>query len=113
MLSFFNRRIGCELIVCVMVSAALPAVAQSVPPNPSSAATLRSTPQTVVWGYVIPLSWRVFRFPQLTRQQPKRLLHNVIIASARFPLFLLLSAHISCLGLLGAYSRIARKCGRN
>jgi acetamidase/formamidase len=52
MLAFLNRCIACELIVCVMASAALPALAQSVPPNPSPDAILRSTPQTVVWGYI-------------------------------------------------------------
>jgi acetamidase/formamidase len=52
MLAFLNRCIGCDLIVCAMLSAALPALAQSVPANPSPDATLRSTPQTVVWGYI-------------------------------------------------------------
>jgi hypothetical protein len=34
------------------VSLALPAIAQSVSPNPLPDATLRSTLQTVVWGYI-------------------------------------------------------------
>ena len=52
MLAFLHRHIGCDLIVCALVGAALPAIAQSAPPNPSPDATLRSTPQTVVWGYI-------------------------------------------------------------
>lgn len=46
------RRIGRALIICAVVSQALPAMAQSVPPNPVPDATLRSTPQNVVWGYI-------------------------------------------------------------
>src|SRR5215471_16215642 len=52
MLAFLNRYIGCGLMVCAMVSGALPATAQSVPPNPSPDAMLHSTPQSVVWGYI-------------------------------------------------------------
>jgi len=52
MFAFLNRRISGALIVSAIVSLALPAIAQSVPPNPLPEATLRSTPQTVVWGYV-------------------------------------------------------------
>jgi hypothetical protein len=59
MLAFLNRHLGCALIVCGMVSAALPAIAQPVPPNPSPDATLRSTPQTVIWGNVSPASRRL------------------------------------------------------
>jgi acetamidase/formamidase len=52
MLAFLNRHIGCALIICALVSAALPAIAQPIPPNPSPDAILRSTPQTVIWGYI-------------------------------------------------------------
>src|SRR6201984_57773 len=52
MLAFLHRHIGCDLIVCAIVCVALPAIAQSVPANPSPEATLRSTPQTVIWGYI-------------------------------------------------------------
>jgi len=50
MFAIFNRRIGGALMVSAIVSLAIPAIAQSVPPNPLPDATLRSTPQTVVWG---------------------------------------------------------------
>jgi acetamidase/formamidase len=46
------HRISGALIACAVICLALPAGAQSVPPNPLPDATLRSTPQTVVWGYV-------------------------------------------------------------
>jgi acetamidase/formamidase len=44
--------IGGALIVCAVTSLALPAAAESVPSNPVPDATLRSTPQNVVWGYI-------------------------------------------------------------
>jgi acetamidase/formamidase len=46
------RCIGAALIVCAVTSLALPAAAESVPSNPVPDATLRSTPQNVVWGYI-------------------------------------------------------------
>jgi acetamidase/formamidase len=52
MSAFLKRRVGGALIVCAIASLVLPAIAQSVPPNPQPDATLRSTPQTVVWGYI-------------------------------------------------------------
>ena len=52
MSTFLKRRVSGALIVCAIASLALPAIAQSVPPNPLPDATLRSTPQTVVWGYI-------------------------------------------------------------
>jgi acetamidase/formamidase len=52
MSAFLKRRVSGALIVCAIASLALPAIAQSVPPNPLPDATLRSTPQTVVWGYI-------------------------------------------------------------
>jgi acetamidase/formamidase len=52
MFAFLKRCLGGALIVCTVVSLALPAIAQSVPPNPLADATLRSTPRTVVWGYI-------------------------------------------------------------
>src|SRR5258706_8693269 len=52
MTAFLKRRVGGALVVCAIASLALPAIAQSVPPNPQPDATLRSTPQTVVWGYI-------------------------------------------------------------
>jgi acetamidase/formamidase len=52
MSAFLKRRVGGALILSAIVSLALPAIAQSVPPNPLPDVTLRSTPQTVVWGYV-------------------------------------------------------------
>ena len=52
MSTFLKRRVNGALIVCAIASLALPAIAQSVPPNPLPDATLRSTPQTVVWGYI-------------------------------------------------------------
>jgi hypothetical protein len=50
--AFLKRRLGGALIACAIASLALPAIAQSVPPNAQPDATLRSTPQTVVWGYI-------------------------------------------------------------
>jgi len=46
------RRVGGALIVGAVASLACTAAAQPVPPNPVPDATLRSTPQTVVWGYI-------------------------------------------------------------
>src|SRR5215813_4432562 len=46
------RCVGGALIVGVVASLACTAAAQPVPPNPVPDATLRSTPQTVVWGYI-------------------------------------------------------------
>ena len=50
--AFLKSRVAGALIVCVAASLAFPAAAQTVPPNPVPDATLRSTPQTVVWGYI-------------------------------------------------------------
>src|SRR6202521_4198037 len=52
MSAFLMRRVGGALIFCAITFLALPATAQTVPPNPVPDATLRSTPQTVVWGYI-------------------------------------------------------------
>src|SRR6202040_2474001 len=52
MSAFLMRRVGGALIFCAITFLALPAIAQTVPPNPVPDATLRSTPQTVVWGYI-------------------------------------------------------------
>jgi len=46
------RCVGGALIVGVVASLACTAAAQPVPPNPVPDATLPSTPQTVVWGYI-------------------------------------------------------------
>jgi len=52
MVAFLKRRVGGAVVVCAILSLALPAIAQSMPPNPVPDATLRSTPQTVIWGYI-------------------------------------------------------------
>jgi acetamidase/formamidase len=52
MSAFLKRRIRGALIVCAVAGFTLPALAQTVPPNAEPDATLRSTPQTVVWGYI-------------------------------------------------------------
>jgi acetamidase/formamidase len=52
MFVFLRRRVRFALVFCAVTSLALPAAAQSVPPNPVPDATLRSTPQNVVWGYI-------------------------------------------------------------
>jgi len=52
MFAIFNRRIGGALMVSAIVSLAIPAIAQSVPPNPLPDATLRSTPQNRSLGLV-------------------------------------------------------------
>jgi acetamidase/formamidase len=52
MSAFLMRRVGGALIFCAITFLALPAIAQTVPPNSAPDATLRSTPQTVVWGYI-------------------------------------------------------------
>src|SRR5215472_11296853 len=52
MSALLMRRMGGALIVGAVASLAVAAMAQTVPPNPSPDATLRSTPQTVVWGYI-------------------------------------------------------------
>jgi acetamidase/formamidase len=52
MSAFLMRHVGGALIFCAITFLALPAIAQTVPPNPVPDATLRSTPQTVVWGYI-------------------------------------------------------------
>src|SRR6516164_4651680 len=52
MSALLMRRMGGALIVGAVANLAVAAMAQSVPPNPLPDATLRSTPQTVVWGYV-------------------------------------------------------------
>jgi acetamidase/formamidase len=44
--------IGSALIASVLASLVGAAAAQTVPPNPVPDATLRSAPQTVVWGYI-------------------------------------------------------------
>src|SRR5499427_9134206 len=46
------RCVGGALIAGAVASLACTAAAQPVPPNPVPDATLRSTPQTVVWGYI-------------------------------------------------------------
>src|SRR5882757_6279597 len=51
MSAYLNHRIAGALIACVAASLTLPATAQT-PSNPTPDATLRSTPQTVVWGYL-------------------------------------------------------------
>src|SRR3954468_6324205 len=45
-----NSPIRC-LIASAVLTLACPAMAQPVPPNNAPDATLRSTPETVVWGY--------------------------------------------------------------
>ena len=52
MSALFMRRIGGALIVGAVASLAVAAMAPTVPSNPVPDATLRSTPQTVVWGYI-------------------------------------------------------------
>src|SRR5215475_11977713 len=52
MSAFLMRRMGGALIVGAVASLAVVAMAQTVPSNPVPDATLRSTPQTVVWGYI-------------------------------------------------------------
>lgn len=52
MFALLNRHLGGALTLCAIVSVALPAAAQPVPSNPLPDATLRSTPQTVIWGYI-------------------------------------------------------------
>jgi acetamidase/formamidase len=54
MFAFLVRFAGPALIVfvCAAVSLASQAIAQSAPPNAVPDATLRSTPQNVVWGYI-------------------------------------------------------------
>src|SRR5262249_21768275 len=46
------RHLAGALIVGAVVSFPYAATAQTVPPNAAPDATLRSTPQTVVWGYI-------------------------------------------------------------
>jgi len=52
MFAFLMRRVGGALIVCGIVNLALLLFTQLVPSNPLPDATLRSTPQTVIWGYI-------------------------------------------------------------
>ncbi len=52
MFAFLMRHLAGALIISTVASLPFPATAQSVPPNPVPDATLRSTPQNVVWGYI-------------------------------------------------------------
>jgi acetamidase/formamidase len=52
MSAFMRSHIAAALIACAAASLVSPAMAQMVPANPAPDATLRSTPQTVVWGYI-------------------------------------------------------------
>ncbi len=52
MSAFLTGRVCGVLIVSSLLNPALPAMAQTVPSNPVPDATLHSTPQTVVWGYI-------------------------------------------------------------
>jgi hypothetical protein len=49
---FFKHCVAGAPIVCAVMGLALVATAQTVPSNPMPDAMLRSTPQTVVWGYI-------------------------------------------------------------
>src|SRR5262245_15546662 len=40
------------IVACMMAGLACPAGAQTVPPKATADATLRSTPETVIWGYL-------------------------------------------------------------
>src|SRR5258708_7856902 len=52
MSAFLKHCIAGALIACAVTSLAGAATAETVPPNPTPDATLRSTPQTVIWGYL-------------------------------------------------------------
>jgi acetamidase/formamidase len=41
-----------SFVACAVVAISLSAFAQSAPPNPTTDATLRSTPENVIWGYI-------------------------------------------------------------
>jgi acetamidase/formamidase len=51
-MSALLRHLAGVLVGCTVAGLALPAAAQTVPSNPTPDTTLRSTPQTVVWGYI-------------------------------------------------------------
>src|SRR5262245_65674733 len=49
--SWMLTLIGC-VVACMMAGLASSAGAQTVPPKATPDATLRSTPETVIWGYL-------------------------------------------------------------